>query len=149
MARDVGRDWEQLTPEMIDAFVEDQRNRGRGPASLEAYRRNLTKLYDYLPGDKRLTRATGKEWKAWMESQGTAPRSVNACLSALNSLSIFLGRREFQTNEFLEGPKIIQPELTRAEYLRLLQAAKLLEKEKTYLLIKAMGGAGFRVQELP
>lgn len=41
------------------------------------------------------------------------------------------------------------PELTRKEYLRLLQAAKSQGKERTYLLIKALGGAGLRVQELP
>lgn len=41
------------------------------------------------------------------------------------------------------------PELTRAEYLRLLQAARSLERERVYLLIKVLGGAGLRIQELP
>ncbi len=42
-----------------------------------------------------------------------------------------------------------QPELSRTEYLKLLSAAKHMGKEKPYLLIKTLGGAGVRVQELP
>lgn len=35
------------------------------------------------------------------------------------------------------------------EYLRLLQAARILEKERTYLLVKIFALAGIRVGELP
>lgn len=143
------RDCVRLTPEIIGAFLDDQRTRGNSPASADVYRRNLINLYEYLPEDKQLRVETGKNWKAWMEGQGVAPRTINARLSALNSLSDYLGHREFQTHDFLKVPEILQPELTRAEYLRLLQAAKAMEKEQTYLLIKAIGGAGLRAQELP
>lgn len=43
----------------------------------------------------------------------------------------------------------VQPELTRAEYLRLLQAARALEKERAYLLVKVFALLGIRVGELP
>ena len=43
----------------------------------------------------------------------------------------------------------VQPELSRAEYLKLLSMAKHMGKEKAYLIIKTLGGAGMRVQELP
>lgn len=140
---------EILTPEVMEGFLESQRRRGIGPASLEAYRRNLKKLYDSLPGEKRLTAETGRVWKRQMEAQGVAPRSVNSRLSALNSLCEYLGRREFQIHDFLREETVLQPELTRAEYLRLLQAARALEKERVYLLVKVLGGAGLRIQELP
>ena len=140
---------EILTPEVMEGFLESQRRRGIGPASLEAYRRNLKKLYDSLPGEKRLTAETGRVWKRQMEAQGVAPRSVNSRLSALNSLCEYLGRREFQIHDFLREEAVLQPELTRAEYLRLLQAARALEKERVYLLVKVLGGAGLRIQELP
>lgn len=140
---------EILTLEVIEEFLESQAKRGIAPASLEAYRRNLTKLLEFLPDEKRLTAETGRAWKARMEAEGVSPRSVNSRLSALNSLCEYLGRREFQTRDFLESPEVLQPELTRAEYLRLLQAAKALEKERVYLLIKVLGGAGLRIQELP
>jgi len=42
----------------------------------------------------------------------------------------------------------ILPELTRNEYIRLLQAAKALEKERVYFLLKAFCGIGIRIGEL-
>lgn len=138
-----------LTPEVIEEFLASQERRGIGAASLDAYRRNLKKLYDYLPQEKRLTQETGRVWKERMASEGVSPRSVNSRLSALNSLCEYLGHREFQIHDFLEGREVSQPELTRAEYLRLLRAARALEKERVYLLTKVLGGAGLRIQELP
>ncbi len=139
---------EILTPEAIEAFLASQARRGIAPASLEAYRRNLAKLLEFLPEEKRLTAETGRAWKAQMESQGISPRSVNSRLSALSSLCEYLGRREFQTHDFAQEEEVLQPELTRAEYLRLRQAARALDKERVYLLIKVLGGAGLRIQEL-
>lgn len=138
-----------LTPELIEEFLGSQARRGISPASLEAYRRNLKKLYDELPEGKLLTAGTGRLWRERMEARGVSPRSVNSRLSALNSLCEYLGCRDFQIHDFLEGPEVLQPELTRAEYLRLLQAARTLGKERVYLLTKVLGGAGLRIQELP
>ena len=140
---------EILTPEVIEEFLVYQEGRGIGPASLEAYRRSLTKLLEFLPEGKGLTAETGRAWRGRMELDGVSPRSVNSRLSALNSLCAYLGRREFQTHDFMREESVLQPELTRAEYLRLLQAARDLEKERVYLLAKALGGAGLRIQELP
>lgn len=149
MAEETKRSWEQLTPDVMEAFLENCLNKGFSATSLETYRRNLTKLYNYLPEDKHITASTGQEWAVWMKDQGVAPRSINARISLLNSISDYMGRRDFQFFGFGEMPEIIQPELTRAEYIRLLQAAKVLDKEREYLLVKVMGGGGFRIQELP
>ena len=143
------KDQEALSEEAIEGFLDSQREKGLGQASLETYRRNLRKLYQALPEGKRITGKTGAAWKRQMEAEGLSPRSINARLSAFNSLCAYLGRREFQMQDFLESEKAVAPELTRVEYLRLLQAAKLLEKERTYLLIKVLGSAGLRIQELP
>ena len=43
----------------------------------------------------------------------------------------------------------VQPELTRAEYLRLLKAAKLKKSERTYFIIKTICCGGVHVQEIP
>ena len=49
----------------------------------------------------------------------------------------------------LKEKKTPQPELSRAEYLHLLQTAKMLGKEKVYLLIKVFASTGLFAQELP
>ena len=109
----------------------------------------MNTLYDYLPEDKLLTAETGAQWKKWLEQQGFSLRTVNARISVLNSFLLYLGRREWQSNDFTRPYNEAQPELTREEYLRLLSAARALSKEKSYLLIKTLGGAGMRIQELP
>ncbi len=143
-----GRDGIQLTNECIDDFLGSLTEKGRGSNSLKSYRYILQGLYDYLPKDKMLTAETGHQWKEWMEGQGFSARTVNSRLSVLNSLLSYLGRREWQvTNFYRDGRE--QPELTRAEYLRLLSAAKHMNKERSYMLIKTLGGIGLRNQELP
>ncbi len=140
---------EQMTLEQIDNFLDALMEKGRSPGSLQSYRGILTSLYEYLPEGKRLNADTGAEWKDWLEEQGFSQRTVNARLSAWNSFLQYLGHREWQTDDFNHTHHDVQPELTRAEYLRLLSAARQLDKEKSYLLIKTMGGAGMRIQELP
>ena len=140
---------EIMTPESIDEFLESLRLKSRGESSLDNYRRSLTALYAWLAEDKRLSRATGPEWRRWLlKKRGISERTVNTQMSVLNSFFRFLGHRDWQVDEFIREMNDVQPELSRAEYLRLLSAARQMGKEKSYLLIKTMGGAGVRVQEM-
>ena len=70
-------------------------------------------------------------------------------ISAVNNFLGYLNCWEFQMIQTLEVTDKPQPELTRNEYLRMLQAANLLGKEKTYFLIKVFAVMGIAVQELP
>lgn len=140
---------ERLTPELVEEFLKDLLDKGRSPASLQEYRRSLMSLYGRLPEGKSIDGDTGREWKKALESRGLGPRTVNARISVWNSLMQYLGHRDWQVGEFTRVGDDVQPELTRAEYLRLLGAAKQLEQGKAYLLIKTLGGAGMRMQELP
>lgn len=139
-----------ITPEGIEEFLEQMKEKGRSKGSLEGYERALRSLCDYLPEEQEITAGTGESWKTWMiEERGFSQRTVNNRISVFNSFVQYLGKRQWQVESFLRNPDSIQPELTRAEYLRLLSAAKQSEREKSYLIIKTLGGAGLRVQELP
>ena len=139
---------ERLTEENIERFLASLREKGRSQDSLKTYRQTLTALSGFLPESKKLTAETGPAWRERMAEQGLAPRTVNARLSVLNSYCQYIGRREWVQEEFLREEDDLQPELSRTEYLRLLQTAKILGREKSYLLIKVLGGAGLRIQEL-
>ena len=71
--------------------------------------------------------------------QGYSPSTVNSCTATVNSLLEFAGRQDLQTRQIPINVETPSPELTRNEYLRLLQAAKLLEKRQTYLLVLLFG----------
>ena len=73
---------------------------------------------------------------------------MNIHLTAANGLLDHKGRRDLQLLGQLDVVPEIQPELTRAEYLRLLQAAKGLSRERSYLLVKVFALTGIRVGEL-
>lgn len=139
---------ERLTQERIDGFLEYLEGKGRSAGSLRGYRRIMEKLYEYLPAGKRITAKTGEQWRAWLEEQGLSPRTINVRISVLNSFCQYIGRREWMLGDFYHGENAVQPELTRAEYLRMLGAAKAMDRERSYLIIKTLGGAGLRIQEL-
>lgn len=140
---------EIITSELIEEFLGSLRQKHRGESSLDNYRRSLKRLYNWLPEEKVLKADTGTGWRNWLiEEKGFSHRTVNTHISSLNGLLRYLGHRDWQVEEFVREADDMQPELSRAEYLRLLSAAKKMGKEKSYLLIKTMGGAGVRVQEL-
>lgn len=143
------RNGEIMSPEVIQDFIESLREKKRGKNSLDSYQRILLSIYDWLPEDKTVDGSTGVKRRKWLlEEKGFSHRTVNAQMSALNSFFRYLGHREWQMDEFVRITGDVQPELSRAEYLRLLSAARQMGNEKTYLLIKTMGGAGVRVQEI-
>lgn len=109
----------------------------------------LKRLYQDLPEDKTIRHGTLERWRENLIQQGYAPGTINSFLSSGNSFVDFEGHREYQLIGQLELEESLQPELTKVEYLCLLQTARALGKEKVYLLIKRFGSTGLTVQELP
>ena len=140
-------DWPgaELSMETIRAYLADLSGRGRRKGTVQMYSAKLRALYDYLPPDKQISRGTLAAWRAFLLEAGYSPSTVNTHLSAANGLMEYMGRRDLQLVGQLEADKGLQPELSRVEYLRLLQAARILEKERTYLLVKIFALAGIRV----
>mgnify|MGYP001029666214 CR=1 FL=1 len=140
---------ECLTADRVDSYLKSLEEKGRSSSSLESYRRILKGIYEFLPEEKMIKEGTGAGWKAHLEEQGFSPATVDCRISVWNGLVQYLGHREWQMDDFCREKGEAQPELSRTEYLRMLSAAKHMEKEKSYLLIKTLGGAGMRIQELP
>ena len=137
------------TAEGMEEFLETCRTEGRVEGTIEWYRRGLKHLYDDLPEDKTIRHGTLERWREDLIRQGYAFGTINSFLSVSNSYLHFAGHRECQLIGQMELKSSPQPELTRAEYLRLLQTARALGKEKIYLLIKLFGSTSLTVQELP
>ena len=147
--RDAPRRRAAVTMEQIDAFLRSLERRGRAAGTIQAYRRSLTRFYQALPPDKRVGRDTLSRWRDDLLAQGYTARTVNAALSAANSLLDFLGQRECQLVRRLAVADQAQPELDRREYLRLLSAARTQGNERAYLLVKVFAVTGLLVHGLP
>lgn len=138
-----------MTRQQIADYLANLQARGCAEDSVKKYSRDLTLFYDFLPGGKEINRTTLSKWRAELLARGYAPRTVNAAISEANGLLEWLGLREYQLVGQLDIGDNVQPELTRTEYLRLLSTARVLGKERTYLLVKAFAATGITVQELP
>ena len=137
-----------MRPEEMEAFLASCEAEGRVEGTLQWYRRGLRYLYEALPEDKTIRRDTLERWREDLVEKGYAPSTINSFLSVSNAYLDFVGHREYQLAGQLKPETEIQPELTRAEYLRLLQTARSLGRERAYLLVKLFGTTGLTVQEL-
>ena len=139
-----------LTPDLIRRYARQLREQERSAATIQKYVHDLTALAEFL-GDRPLTKELAAEWRAELTAQGCAPVTVNAKLSALNGLFHFLGREDCRV-KFLKVQRQLfraaDRELNRAEYDRLLAAAKEDGRERLALLMETICATGIRVSEV-
>ena len=135
--------------QQISQYLESLRQKGRVIGSIQKYQRDLTALYCYLPKEKQIGVNTLREWRAALLDQGYAVRTVNTSVIEANGFLRWLGAWEYQLEEQVELQNDVQPELTRNEYIRLLSTARMLGKERAYLLVKVFACMGLTLGELP
>lgn len=137
-----------LSREQVKRYLENLKLLGYSAGTLDGYRRALEKLYLFLPEDKYMKAGILERWQDSMLERGYSVNTVNNYTAAANGLLLYLGHRELQASRVPDQEESSRPELTRTEYLRLLSAARTLEKKRVYLLVKIFGSAGLSVSEL-
>lgn len=140
----------KLTPQRLQEFARFLRAEEKSPATVEKYLRD-TRAFALWLGERQITRESCSEWKAHLARLGRAPATVNAMLSALNSLLGFLELRECRVKFLKVQRRLFRDagrELTREDYRRLLGAAERLGRERLGLLLETIGATGIRVSEL-
>ena len=140
----------KLTSEHLGGYRNYLRREERSPATIEKYIRDVEEFSRWLKG-RAVTKETAVLWKAHLLDQGLMPVTVNTKLSALNGLFRFLGWAECRI-KFLKIQRRIFREdsraLTREEYRRLLDTARVRGREQLALLMETICAAGMRVSEL-
>ena len=118
-------------------------------ATVEKYLRDLRGFQKWLRG-KALTKENVLAYKAKIMSTHK-PAGVNSVLSALNSYFAFAERYECRVKTLKIQKQIfasVSKELSKAEYTRLLDAAKAKKNERLYLLMQTVCATGIRVSEV-
>lgn len=140
----------RLTPQKIQTYIRHLQLEEKSKATVEKYSRDVQTFAGWL-GGRAITKELTSQWKTSLVAQGYAPTSVNAMLSALNSLLEFLGLRECQV-KFLKIQRRLfrdaSRELTKCDYQQLLSAARDLNRTRLELLIETIGATGIRVSEV-
>lgn len=138
-----------ITPDQIHAYLDSLTSKGRVPATREQYSRVLDLFYEALPADKQVTAQGIARWRDQLLAQGYARGTINSRLSVVNNFLEFLGHRELQLKDFFRREETVHsPDMTRAEYLRLLQVARSLGREMIYLIVKLIVLTGIRDQDI-
>lgn len=139
-----------LTQQQIRAYTHHLQLEEKSAATMEKYLRDVRAFVLWL-GSRPITKKHCAEWKAYLTEQNYAPATVNAMLSALNSLLEFLGLRECRV-KFLKIQRRLfrdaDRELTKDDYQCLLNSAHKLGRERLGLLVETIGATGIRVSEV-
>ena len=138
----------KISREAIRAYLENMIASGCVAATVKLYAAHLEAFYNFLPPGKRVFKKTVQAWRDELLARGYAPSTVNIYISATDGLLDNMGYRDLQLVDRLSTAHEAQPKLSREEYLRMLQAAKDLGRERSYLMVKIFALTGIRVGEL-
>lgn len=132
----------------ITGFCDWLKAAGRKESTIETYRKKLMELYKFLSPDEGLDSKSLKSWIAYLSEQYNSANSVNVCISVVNMYLDYVGRRDLQLRRLSAETQNSTGELTRVDYLRLLQGAKRQGRERLYLAIKVFAILGLMPAEL-
>ena len=139
----------KITDKIIEKFRKYLIDEEKSVATLEKYIRDITAFRVWL-GSRQLCKAKVMEYKEYLIGS-YAPASVNSILSSLNSFFDYNNEYGLKVKTLRIQKQIFakdEKELTKAEYGRLLTAAKAEGNQKLYLLMQTICATGIRVSEL-
>ena len=137
-----------LTSDMIAQYLNEQRTKGLAPDTLKSYAAALEKLQEFLEPEDTIYPGTIAAWQKKMQRDGYANSTINAHISAANGLLRFLHRGDLAA-DLLDWAPSPTPEITRGEYIRLLQTARLMGNARAYLLVKLLANTDLQLRDLP
>lgn len=139
----------RITDETVRNFKEYLINEEKSRATTDKYIRDLKAFAAWLGGEE-LSKAKVLEYKEHIITK-YAPASVNSILSSLNSFFEYGGECGLKVKNLKIQKQIftkVEKELTKAEYERLLKAAKSKGNRKLNLIMQTICATGIRVSEL-
>ena len=139
-----------LTEKLIAAFSAYLKSEEKSENTIGKYLRDVRAFAAYQNGVE-VTKETIIAYKSNLISVNYAVRSINSMLASINSLLSFLGWVDCRVKSVKLQRQIYCPEekeLTKAEYMRLVNTAKQKGNERLNLILQTICGTGIRVSEL-
>ena len=140
----------KLTDRSINEFNSYLKVEEKSENTIEKYIRDVRCFLNFLNGQD-VSKEIVIAYKESLLKENYAVRSINSMLASLNSFFAFLGWLDCKVKAIKLQRQIYCPEekeLTKQEYIRLLNAAKKKGNERLNLILQTICGTGMRVSEL-
>ena len=138
------------TVEQIREFSRYLREEERETATIDKYSRDVKDFFIWLK-DREISRERMGEWRGYLLQAGRKPVTINGKLSALNKFLSFLGRNDCRIKYLKIQRRLFrstEKQLSKQEYIRLLETAHSLGRERLALLMETICATGIRVSEV-
>lgn len=119
------------------------------PATIEKYMRDVIQFLNFV-GAQQLSKEVITAYKQHLLEKQYAINSINSVLASIHALLQYLGLGQWKVKLLRKQKRAYcseEQELTRQEYMKLLEAAR--DEPQLCLLMKTICGTGIRVSELP
>ena len=138
-----------LEPKKMQEFEFHLRNEERSAATIEKYMRDVRFFASFIC-EAEIDKQIVLDYKSKL-GETYAVASANSMIAAMNCFLRFCGWHDLCVKQFKMQREVFcseGKELTRAEYVRLLEAANAKHNERLNLIIQTICGTGIRVSEL-
>lgn len=144
---------QEMTGKQLEEYRRELVTRERSPATIANYIRHCGEFLQFCQGGSgaELNQESLLNWKRDLLAAGLHPATINAKLAAVNGFLRFLGRSELCVRQVRRQRRVFRDkerDLTRGEYLRLVQAAKAQGRARLCLAMQTICATGIRVSEL-
>ena len=139
----------QITANKVQLFKRHLCGEEKSPATIDKYVRDVRAFCAYA-GTNEITKELVLSYKKKLGADYAAS-SANSMIAALNCFLCFCDWPELRVKQFKMQRQAFcseDRELTRSEYIRLIDAASRQRNERLKLIIQTICGTGIRVSEL-
>ena len=145
-----------MTDKQLEAYRKELVRRERSQATIVNYIRHCGEFLQFCQDSQDGLEAGPNQemllnWKHTLLNAGLCPATINAKLAAVNGFLRFLGHPELCVRQVRRQRRVFRDkgrDLSRSEYLRLVQAAKRQGRERLCLVLQTICATGIRVSEL-
>lgn len=139
-----------ISVETVMQFERHLKMEEKAQATIEKYIRDVRAFAKYLCGNF-VTKERAIAYKRWLSDCGYAVRSANSVIASLNCLFGFMGQHDCKLKSIKLQRQIFRSEdkeLSKTEYIRLINTANRKGNERLSLVIQTICGTGIRISEL-
>lgn len=142
---------QKMSGGMIDLFEKKLKEEEKSEATIRKYVSDVKHFMDYTKEDSIFSKELVIDYKQYL-SEHYKTASVNSMLASVNCFLRVTGHPECAVKAFKVQRAAFRrknQELSREEYLRLLDTAEKKGKKRLFLLMRTIAATGIRISELP